>query len=387
MKTFFNAVTFMAGITIALGSFAAEWTIDIEGTPEFGYNDNVTLRENKEDSFTFKIKPTLVLGRAVDDMTSSVQLGYALERYSSISRLDSENPFILFRNNYSTERANFGLNASFVEDSTRNEAEDDNGDFASSATSRTRSISPSISYQVTEIDSIQSNFTYSEKEYSSPDFDDNQTKSLTLGWTRQFTERFTAGVNTTVSNYKIDGLTSSSDDDNYNLATFLSYQLTETWSISGDIGFRRLETERKFNTGNVLKDTNSGSSFSISSAYAQEKDDIDVKYYKELSPSSSGNVNEQEGISLNWSRELTELITANLRASYKETRTASSQLDDEKRENINLSPSLTWKLDSNLGLNIGYVFKQQKRDEMRDVESNSVMVSVTYDWDGYRISR
>ena len=387
MKKIVTVLGILGVVVQSVPLFAAEYTLDVTASPIFGYDDNVLLDEDEEDSFTFEISPTIVLGRAVENMSSTIRLGYAVERFSSISRLDSENPFVKFNTNYDMERTQLGLNASYVEDSVRNEAEEDTGDFSTNATSRTRSISPSISFQLTERDTLTGSYSYTERLYSSDDFEDNDTKSVNLGWTRQFTERFSGGLNTTLSNYQTDGLTFTTDDDSYNVSATASYQLSEVWSVDGDIGFRRLNTERESNLGVVTKDSNNGSTFNVSTSYDKERDSVTVNYTKQLSPSSSGVVNEQESVRFEWSHKLSELLTAKLITSYRETRTASEQSSDEKRENINLSPSLRWQVDSNWNVNLGYHYKQQKRDTAKDVESNAVLMTVTYDWDGLRVSR
>lgn len=368
----------------------AQWTVDFLGSPKFGYDDNVLLSEDKEDSFTLNVSPTISLGRAVENMVSSVDLGYSIERFTSISRLDSENPFIRFKTNYMMERTEFGLDASYVEDSTRNEAEEDTGNFSSDATSRTRAISPSVRYQLTEKDTLRASYSYSETEYSGDDFgdfDDSDSRTVTVGWTRQLTERLSGGLTGSASNYKTQGLTSSTDDDSYNLSTYLGYQLSQVWFIDANVGYRRLNTKTKQNSGTTETGSSTGSTFDLSTTYEQEVDTVSLRYTKQLSPSSSGAVNEQDSVILDWSHALSEYLTANLSASYRETRTASEQLADEKRENINISPSLRWQLDSKLGIDFGYHFKQQKRDDSRDTESNAVSVTVIYDWDGYRMSR
>jgi hypothetical protein len=387
MKNVFIFLSLCLGLGYSAVLYSAEWTLDIRSSPTFGYDDNVLLNEDEKDSFTFKISPTLVLGRAVENMSSSIELGYAIDRFSSISRLDSENPFARFNTNYSLERIQLGLSASYTENNVRDEAEEDSGDFSTDATSRTRSFSPSISYKLTEKDSLTGNYNYSERLNSSTAFADNETNSITVGWTRRFTERFTGGLNSTVSNFKTDSLTSSSDDDSYNISTFIGYQLSEVWLVDANIGFRRLNAERKSNLGTITKDSSNGSTFDVSSTYDKELDSVSFTYSKQLLPSSSGDVNEQDSVNFNWSRKLTERLTANLTTSYRETRTASEQLSDEKRENINFSPSLRWQVDSRLGINFGYHFKQQKRDTAKDVESNAISIAVTYDWDGFRVSR
>ena len=368
-------------------SHAAEWSIDVQTDPTMGYDDNVLLTEDEQGSFNYSMSPTLTLGRAMENFSSYVSLGYSLNRYSSISRLDSDNPFARFASQYAMERAQLGLDASYVENSTRNDALEDTGDFTTESTSTTRSISPSISYQLTEKDTLNGSYQYTERTYSTTDFSDNDSKSVNIGWTHQFTERFTAGLNTTVANYQTDGLTFSTDDDSYNLSTYLAYQLSEVWLVDANIGFRRLNTERTLNTGLVTKDNSTGSTFDVSTTYDQEFDSISLQYSRQLFPSSDGVVNESDSINLNWSHRLSEVLTANLTTGYRETRTASSQSTDEKRENIDFSPSLNWQVDAKLGVNFGYHYRQQKRDVAGDVDSNAVTVTVSYDWDGYRLSR
>jgi len=371
---------------------AAEWTLDIQADPTFGYDDNVFLEEDEQGSFKYSIAPTLVLGREIENSSSFLSLGYSIERFSSISTLDAENPFLRFDTSYSLERLQLGLSASYVEDNARNDAEENTGDFSSDATSRSRTLAPSLSYQLTEIDTLTSNFNYSERKYSTTGenddgFEDNETKSVTIGWNRQFTERFTGGLNTTVANYQTDGLTFSTDDDSYNVSTYLGYQLSEVWLVDANVGFRRLSTERTANTGMVTKDNSTGSTFDVSTTYDKELDSVSLRYTKALLPTSDGDVNDQERISVTWAHELSEVLTASIAASYQESESASDETDDEKRQNINFSPSLRWQVDAKLGLSLGYAYQQQKLTDAKDVDSNAVTMTLTYDWDGYRVSR
>lgn len=382
-----RSLVFIGTLIVSPLTFSAEWVLDLTGSPAFEYDDNVLLSEDEEDSFSLSISPTVVLSRAVENMFSSLSLGYSVERYSSLKRLNSENPFIRFSSNYALERASFAISASYIENNARNDALEDTGDFATDATSKTRAISPSFSYQLTERDSLSGSFSYSEKQYSSTGFEDNETESLSLGWTRRITERFRAGLNSSVTNFQTDGLTFSTDDYSYNLSTNMSYQLSEVWAVNADIGFRRLENERTDNTGGVVKGSSTGQTFNISTTFDEELDAVSISYTRALSPSSTGAVNEQDALNFNWTHNLSEKLTASFSAGYAETRTASEQSSNEKRENINLAPSLKWRIDPKLTIGLGYAYKQQKRSTAADVDSNAVTLTLLYDWDGLRVSR
>jgi hypothetical protein len=372
---------------IPSASYSAEWGVDVLGTPEFGYDDNVFLNEDETDSFTFRVSPTLVLSRAEQNMNSSVNLGYSIQRFSSVSSLDAQNPFIQFDTRYSMERAEFGLSASYTEDNIRNQAAQDTGVFATDATSTSRALSPSISYQLTARDSLSTSYDYSERQFSTDQFDDNESKSVTVGWNHLFTERFTGGLSLTATNFQIEGLEFSSDDDSYNVSSYVGYQLSELWFIDASIGYRRLETNRTQNTGVSDSDNTTGATFDVSTSYETELDTISMALSRGLLPSGVNGVNEQDSVEITWSRQLSETLTANLTTRYLETRTASTQFNEQTRENISIAPSLNWQLNSRLGIDFNYRFVEQKGDNFEGADSNAISVSMTYDWDGYKISR
>ncbi len=366
---------------------AAEWTITANANPSIQYDDNVLMEEDKQDSFHFAIRPTTVMGHALENSASSISVGYKIDRYMSLSELDTENPFIQAQTQHQTERSEWGLSASYVEDSTRTDAADDTGDFTTQSIVTTKSIAPSYSYQLTERDSLSVNGSYSERNYSTTDYDDNETKSLTTAWQHQYTERLSGGLSAAVYNYQADGPTRTSENDNYNLSLTVNYQWTEEWQVDGRIGVRHLKSEDTDSARNKEKNTNTGSAFDFSLKKQGEIDSLTIGANRTLSPSSTGEVDEQLGVNINWSRNLSETLTASIRASYQET---TSALDDsnEKRENINFSPSLRWQFERNVGLDFSYNYRQQNESDQDDVDSNAVMLTLTYDWDeGLRASR
>ncbi|HDY86342.1 hypothetical protein LCGC14_1175100 [marine sediment metagenome] len=366
---------------------AAEWSLTSTLNPTSKYDDNVFLSDtNKQDSYQFQIKPTLVGKYALENVEYSVNLGYAIDRYLSLSYLDRENPFINFNTSHQNERSTWGLSAGYVQDSTRNDAELDTGDFRTESTITTRSISPSYSYKLTERDSLSISGGYTEKTYSTDDFSDNESVSLSTGWQHQFSERLSSGFNFSATNYQSEGTALSSDNDIYNLGATLNYQVTELWSLSGQLGMSKLNGEQ---TTSELKDesTSSGTSYNVTANRMGELDNFSITLFRGLTPSSTGEVNEQDRISVSYSRKLTETISASLNTSYQQT---SSALQDgtNERKYLNFSPSIKWQFERNLGLSLGYNYRQQKRSNpSTDATSNAVFVTLLYDWDGLRASR
>lgn len=368
-------------------SAAAEWSLTSKLDPSVKYDDNVFLSENEQSSVQYSISPTLIAKRSQEDSEVSLTAGYNVSRYTSISNLNRQDPFIQLNGNLKAERSQYGLAASYNQASSRSIAEQDTGDFSTESTVTSESVSPSYRYQLTERDSLSIGASYSSRTYSTSNFGDTKTKSVNSGWQHQFSERLSAGFNLAISNYQSDGLTISSDDDNYNLSTDISYNLSEIWVFGGQVGIRKLKSNRQDSLGITENSSSTGSSFNLNASRKTELDSLSMGISRSLLPTNTGDVNEQDRINLDWSRNITEHISTNLSASYLQSTSALSE-NSEQRDNINFSPSIKWQFERNLGLNFAYNYRQQKRSTTdTNVSSNSIMMTLIYDWDGIRVSR
>ncbi len=189
----------------------------------------------------------------------------------------------------------------------------------------------------------------------------------------------------TYANYESSG-NQQSEYDTYNFAVTSSYLLSEKWSLSGQVGYRTLENEITPVVGPTVTDESSGSLFSFSSIYQGEINDVTFTLGRSLNPSGEGVVNEQDRISLNWRRSLSEKLSFNLNTSYQETQTADS-INSTDREYMQFSPSVAWRLQEDLTLRFGYQYREQKGTNVDAVDSNKVFLTIGYDWDGLRFSR
>jgi len=363
-------------------------------SPTFNYDDNVELRDDEEGSFVTKITPTLLLSRAVENASISMDAGYRVERYTSLSDLDRQNPFANIAGSYNTERSNYGLNAGYSERAQRSIADEDTGDFSSNATVTSKSLAPSYQYQFTERDFAYTSVSYNESTYDTSRFSDTETMSFTGGWRRNLSEQLTGGLALTYSNYQSESEFLESEYDSYNLSVTSTYMMSERWSFSGQAGYRTTGSEIKPLQGGAKQtDRNAGSLFDFSAVYTGELNTLTFSLSRSLAPSGEGVVNETDRISFKWNRNLAETISFSLNTSYQETQSAD-ELTNTEREYFTFSPAINWKLERNLALNMGYQYRQQKGTSLGGfnttsdkVDSNMVFLTVNYDWDGLRFSR
>ena len=104
--------------------------------------------------------------------------------------------------------------------------------------------------------------------------------------------------------------------------------------------------------------------------------------------SDNGGVNERDQINATFSRQLSETLIARVSSTYQEIRSASGGNSNDIRKNFSVSPSIAWNFSSNVNLSLSYKYRHQKDSQVgTDVDSNAIMLTLNYDWDGLQISR
>jgi predicted porin len=382
MNLKYKLLVLLLGLSFSLQAFSAQWILKPILNPSVQYDDNISMSvSDKESSFSYLINPTL-LGEYLTERTIfTLSTGYAVERFSSDVRSNEENPFFELSGNRRFLRSTLGVSYSFREQASRDVAAEDTGNFSSQAKIMSRSLSPYFTFNLSETDSFSINLSFSERKYSTNEFRDNETKSISTSWQRQFSERLNGYSSFSYSNFESGDSVSGTDSDNYNLSFGANYQLSERWNIRGAIGVRYLES----NIGSISS-TNTGSSFDLTAMHQSELGNISVNALRSITPSSNGNVNEQDSVNLNWSKDLSEKLYVSISGRYISTRSATDE-SENKRQNLNISPSLNWKISPQVTLKVNYRYRQQKRDGQSAAEGNSVNLSFNYDLQGYRFSR
>lgn len=377
---------------------AAEWVFNAQADPKFKYDDNELLREDELDDFSLNIDPTLSLTRSLENSTSEIRLGYRISRYQDLKELDKENPFASFNTTYATERSTYGLKLDYAERESRDIAEEDTADFSNISTTITKSISPSFSYRLTELDTISTSLSYQTRKQSddssnsnsilgsSSNLTDNETASLNLAWQHQYTERLNGGLSFTYVNYQAESDRLDNQYDSYSLGLTSEYQLSELWSVNGLLGARYLDSENSPVIGPETSDQSTGLDYSISTTREDELNSYTLSASRSLTPSSEGDVNEQDAYTITYRRNFTEKLTGNLSASYRKYSSADD-LDSTETKYFDFSPSLSWKLDEDWSLVFGYRYRSVDESDGKNVDGNALTFNIDYNWNGIRFSR
>lgn len=422
-------------------SNAGEWLVRAGANQSISYDDNVTMREEAEDSFVYRVKPDVSFSHKTDVSNLSATASYEYQKFFNISRFKNKNnQHYGINGEYFTERTVWGLTSSYNIAPARDTAEDNDGNFETDAERKNFSVSPSISYQITETDSLLLSAGYAQIDHSVSgddyescltnsknlletndltkidesrcDFYDYKDKNISLSWSRQWTQLFLSSFDITYSNFESEtknvksekdyGLLNKKneqiDSDTIELNVSARYNFLETLEVYGGGGYRTTKTERtvEYNEpiddelrSNLPKDDDweAGWLLDIGAIYRGENLETDFKVSHSQVPSTRGSLEDQTEVSLDLNYDITARLKAELMASYRfrEARKGSSS-----RTNYLFNPSVSWLLAPEWTVAMSYRYRHQTRpigSEEEKADSNVYMLSLNYRWQGLSIAR
>ena len=221
---------------------AAEWSVDANINQDISYDDNVTMREEEEGSFIYNLTPVVNFAHKTEVSEISANASYGFQHFFDIPALGfRERQRYGIMGEYSlTERMTWGLSADYSIAPGRDSAQEDSGIFDDSTDRTAFSILPSISYKLTERDSLMLFGGYTDTSYSEPKFDfkeasefkndqlpneeskdpnrdfedlvssvisgavpsDYENLHVGFEWSRSWSERFSSSLHTSYSRYE-----------------------------------------------------------------------------------------------------------------------------------------------------------------------------------------
>ena len=159
-------------------SLAAGWVADFSFDADAAYDDNFLMNEAEQDSWIYSLKPEASLIYLTPVIKSELDARLAVKRYSEFDRFDSEDPAFNWKNSYKRARSTWSLDFGYSENSQRDAAEQDTGQFDSNTIVETVYVDPSVVFSVTEKDDLGISLGYTERDYDADDFSDNENETV-----------------------------------------------------------------------------------------------------------------------------------------------------------------------------------------------------------------
>ena len=364
-------------VSLPAVSLAAGWVADFSFDADATYDDNFLMNEAEQDSWIYSLKPEASLIYLTPVIKSELDAKLAVKRYSEFDRFDSEDPAFNWKNSYKRARSTWSLDFGYSENSQRDAADQDTGQFDSNTIVETVYVDPSVVFSVTEKDDLGISLGYTERDYDADDFSDNENETVGVNWQHKVDEVLSTTANISVSQYTADRPNVNSNETDYEKITAgFIYQYSESMTINGSAGYFQSDSRKRIISGPVVLIVDSeitGVLLNLGMNYSQEKTNWSFNLSRNLYPSSQGDVEERDSVGIGYERKFTARSSSGINVSWHETNSAA-----EDRESINISPYYHYRITEKLKLQTSYVFRSFDRQLGGEVESNRVKMGLRY---------
>jgi hypothetical protein len=376
-KIFKSIAAAMLLVTFPATSLAAGWAADFSFDADAAYDDNFLMNESEQETWVYTLKPEASLIYITPVIHSELEARLALKRYSEFDQFDSEDPAFNWKNSYKRARSTWSMDFGYSENSQRDAAEEDTGQFDSNTLVETVFVDPSVVFRVTEKDDFGISLGYRERDYDVDDFSDNENETVGLNWQHKVDEVLSTTANISVSRYKADRPNINTNETDYEKITAgFIYKYSESMSIDGSIGYFQSDSRKRIISGPVVvivDSENTGVLLNLGMNYSQEKIDWSLHLSRNLYPSSQGDVEERDSLGIGFEHRFTTRSSSGINVSWYNTNSVA-----EDRESINISPYYHYRITEKLTLQTSYVFRSFDRQLGGEVDSNRVKLGLRY---------
>jgi hypothetical protein len=366
----------LPGITHAAGLLNLNTSLGITG--RYDSNANVQAQGGQGDqAFTFT--PSVSLGLTELRWSLTGNASYGLRRYGAERNLDNESIRLgLGGQRALTERLSASGSASFSQDVTLLTP----GEAATSAevvptadlervpsTRKNYGWGGGLSYALSERDSLGASYSHSRVTYGFAGYTASQSNSFGLSLSRALaTQRDSLSFSTSYSTNDSD----VSHVKNYGASLGWSHSLSETWSLSANLGPRYTQTRQLRAVLELVFVPGADPPFEVVSRSAEdlfaswgvegslrgsnggERSTFGLGYQRSLSYSAFGEARESDSLSANYSYRLMERLSLGLTAGLSLSRSAAgNETEGGYWRSYRASSSLSYSFMMHHSLQVG----------------------------------
>lgn len=402
---------------------AAEWTAKPTLSVFQSYNDNIRLTTLVHPNVTTTtVKPTIDLGWATERANVDLYGEWKHNQYAGDPNLENrtDRKYDL-KSGYKTERSQFSLNAGYVKDTTLSQDGfiEDIGATLAQLNRKTKSVTPSWSWNVTERTNLRLDLRYQdvayEKSLISP-YNDYLYDSAGLTYSFQWTRRDQVYVVLNQSRYDskkrsfipdnemvVSSRFLGSDSNTFMYQFGINHQVNSTFKIGAGYGSRDSNSQTQYQqctgfgiiNGNLIcinsieikSDSKSKAPvYSLSADKDFELTKLGAKLSRTVTGSGLGSEMEVDSFDVNFDRRLTEKWRLKFSFLANQRVAVNPDFSRNDRKFLRGDVSLGWKLDRNWNLYASYRYTRQKYETTDAVaNANNVSLNIKYSWD--RISK
>lgn len=382
---------FVACVAIS-NAYAAEWRIEpvLRVAADFDDNPFLSIRTDADESVSgYIVEGAANIAYAADRTNFRITPLLRSRAYDEDLDLDSDDQFMTMVFNTRTLSTDFRFRGNYSRESTRTaeradadfEDIEDPGDILENDSGRVGIqdrrerivLSPSVLYRLSNVSSITGRLDYQDVDYDEAftgiltDYTDAR---LSLTYSRAFSQRNTAIIGATYRTYETADNFSSIDGVGFNIG--FDRSLSETTRFRAKAGLEDTELIGADNELAWVADVSLSRQLETISLLAQ--------YRRSVSASGSGQLGARDSINFNFSRELSDKVTAGLGARIYSTKAVNDTAAlFDNRDYVQLRSQFIWSLSEVFSVEAEYRYTVLDREQLGESSnSNEVTIWLTY---------
>lgn len=391
--------------------FALDFLLEPDFSIKERYEDNLRLQEHPpRDNWITTVSPGLMLGYIAENNELKSNFKWNELIYHGESALDFSEKLGNISHQFKGERFKTDLSASYSEQSSLTTQLDEtgSGDLRIQLPRFSKSISPNLTYSLSEKNSLQLGYSYSDVSFenvtgqinNSLNFADYTYEQFFATISHAYTERLSFNLSGSYSIYEssnetpgifiTSGLSQSSTTLNYQAG--VQYLFDEKTQLAFSAGIRDTETEsvqfRKVtSTGDIFSQSDfsqntMGHVFSANFSRGTEWGSFGFNAGQQLNPASTGNQQTTTTFSARLFYNLSERLSTGINASYLQAEAVSTLNNSNISNNrtlTSLSPTFKWRWSDDMNLEFSYSFRQQNLETSNQTAiADSVQLQFSY---------
>lgn len=392
----FSKVLPPLAVAVLMLPFAAaradEWVIDRALETRLSRNDNLYMQLDYPKAATFlTLFPSLGLSSRTETRDVKVTAAIAANKYLEGPANDTTDHNLAFFLSLPRELNQWTLNASSLRNSTLTSELATTGVVTARRQRTQNSLSGGWGHKLD--DKTQATLALSgsqvrhERGPGLVDFDDN---FMTLGLTRILFERASLTAGYTSRDYRTVDDTVRTKADSFAIGG--QWQYSERLLLSVNAGRQKVHNEQTLDYYQCLlfpggafcvpksvraHSDSSGTNYSGSASYQFERGNLAASLARGLTASGTGGLLNTDTAALSYSHRHGDTLTSSLGGTLTRSRNPASSLGETSFSS--LAYSLSWRLDQQVTLNLGYTrATQQAPGQAESTRANVVLLSLNW---------
>ena len=383
------------------GAKASEWGV-LKGSlgQQVLYNDNISFSSTqKQPIFGYILTPSAQLSHQTETFDISLNALGNIRRNDN-SRWDCEGYNLELKTQYKTRRSGFSMVGGYGVSCAYAQQAQQTGVVIPGAQATSYSLAPSWTWQWTPRSQLNLGATYMKRSYGggsasaaagtgSTGYKNYDSYTINLGLSHAWSRDLSLNGGVYFMNNQYAGATGSTQIL-YGFQLGGKYVISQHWTANVEGGLRMAEIQQNTVVG-ALSTANSsslGTTANINVSYNDRLNHFSTGYTNMALPSSIGQTLQTQKVYANYSYQLAPYLSWRVGGALGHSQPVSGQstvgtASNTDRNFFNATTALAWEFARDWKLTGSYAYRWQKsKQEANSADSNIVMLSLSYAWDG-----